>query len=315
MPRIRTIKPEICSDEKLASVSRESRLTFVLSITQADDDGLLAGNTRQLLAALYPLDDGVTPSMVELWRRELVQAGLWTQRYTLQGSSVVEITNWDRHQRIDKKGKSIILPTLASVSRESRESVASVSRSDPHTPDPHTPIPPTPDRGVNISQHMSTARQHKSTYVNKNQHASTHTEAEAETETETEKTTTLARKKLSDDPFSQIWAIYPRRAGSNPRKAAYTAFYARVREGVGVGSLGEAVARYATFCEATGKVGTEFVQQGQRFFGPDGGWRELWITPAAPVHMDKLTAGRAALADWLASQDAPSATAIGEGLT
>lgn len=276
MPRIRTIKPEICSDEKLASVSRESRLTFVLSITQADDDGLLAGNTRQLLAALYPLDDGVTPSMVELWRRELVQAGLWTQRYTLQGSSVVQITNWDRHQRIDKKGKSIILPTLAEHSRESRESVASVSRSDPHTPDPHTPIPPTPDRGVNT------------------------------------------RKTLSDDPFSQIWATYPRRAGSNPRKAAYTAFYARVREGVGVGSLGEAVGRYATFCEATGKVGTEFVQQGQRFFGPDGGWRELWIPPAAPAYVDKLTAGRTALAGWLVSQEAaeaPPAPAAGEEVT
>lgn len=168
---------------------------------------------------------------------------------------------------------------------------------------------------VNIGQHMSTARQHKSTYVNKNQHASTHTEAEAETETETEKTTTLARKKLSDDPFSQIWATYPRRAGSNPRKAASTAFYARVREGVGVGSLGEAVGRYATFCEATGKVGTEFVQQGQRFFGPDGGWRELWITPATPAYVDKLTAGRTALAGWLASRDAPDAPANGEAST
>ena len=169
---------------------------------------------------------------------------------------------------------------------------------------------------VNISQQMSTARQHMSAYVNKSQHASTHTEAEAEAETE--KTTTLARKKLSDDPFSQIWATYPRRAGSNPRKAAYTAFYARVREGVGVGLLGEAVGRYATFCEATGKVGTEFVQQGQRFFGPDGGWRELWITPAAPAYVDKLTAGRTALAGWLVSQEAAEASpapAAGEGVT
>ena len=166
---------------------------------------------------------------------------------------------------------------------------------------------------VNISQQVSTPRQHRSAYVNKNQHASTHTEAEAEAEAETE--TTLAKKKLSDDPFSQIWATYPRRAGSNPRKAASTAFYARVREGVGVGSLGEAVARYAAFCETTGKVGTEFVQQGQRFFGPDGGWRELWTTPAAPAHVDKLTAGRSALAGWLASKDADHAPAAGEGVT
>ena len=116
----------------------------------------------------------------------------------------------------------------------------------------------------------------------------------------------MSEGSLSDDPFSQIWASYPRRAGSNPRKTAHKAFYARVREGVGVGSLGEAVARYAAFCEATGKTGTEFVQQGQRFFGPDGGWRELWITPTAPVHVDKLTAGRSALAGWLASKTTAS---------
>ena len=55
---------------------------------------------------------------------------------------------------------------------------------------------------VNISQQVSTVRQHMSAYVNKNQHASTHTEAEAETETETE--TTLAKKKLGEIslPFS-----------------------------------------------------------------------------------------------------------------
>lgn len=166
---------------------------------------------------------------------------------------------------------------------------------------------------VNKSQQPSTASQHEST---RGQQPSAHTEAEAEADAE--KKTTLARKTLSDDPFSQIWPSYPRRAGSNSRKAAYTAFCARVREGVGVGSLGEAVERYATFCKATGKVGTEFVQQGQRFFGPDGGWRELWITPAAPAYVDKLTAGRSALAGWLASQEAAEASpapAAGEEVT
>ena len=167
---------------------------------------------------------------------------------------------------------------------------------------------------VNKSQHSSTSSQHEST---RSQQLSAHTEAEAEAEAEAKAktTTTLAKQRIADDPFSQIWATYPRRAGSNPRKAASTAFYARVREGVGVGSLGEAVARYAAFCAATGKVGTEFVQQGQRFFGPDGGWRELWITPAAPAYVDKLTAGRSALAGWLASKDADHAPAAGEGVT
>jgi hypothetical protein len=59
MPRIRTIKPELPADVKLASVSRDARLTFIYAITQSDDLGFIAGSPRQLMGALYPLDDDV----------------------------------------------------------------------------------------------------------------------------------------------------------------------------------------------------------------------------------------------------------------
>jgi hypothetical protein len=146
--RIRTIKPEFATDEKLAKVSRDARLTFVLCLTQADDDGLIPGNHRQLLAALYPLDDSVTYAKLAAWVEELVEMGRVRWRETLDGSPILEIVSWAKHQKVDHKGKSLILPHLkplgeedASRSREIREEDATVSRSDlgPRTMDLRPP--------------------------------------------------------------------------------------------------------------------------------------------------------------------------------
>jgi hypothetical protein len=137
VPRIRTLKPEITTDEKLARVSRDARLTFVFLITQADDDGLIPASPRQLLAALYPMDQTVTDKILAYWIKELVGIGVCRWRETLQGSPVLEIIQWERHQRIDHKGKSLLRQNLLQIredsangSRDSREDVAKVSRSD-----------------------------------------------------------------------------------------------------------------------------------------------------------------------------------------
>lgn len=106
MPRIRTLKPEIVSDAKLASVSRDARLTFVYAITQADDAGLLPGAHRQILGALYPLDDDVTMPILLGWIEELVDAGLVRWRQTRDGVPVLELVQWRKHQRIDNAGRS-----------------------------------------------------------------------------------------------------------------------------------------------------------------------------------------------------------------
>lgn len=136
MPRIRTIKPEFATDEKLARVSRDARLTFVLCITQADDDGLLPGNARQLLAALYPLDETMTDKILTYLLKELVESGRLRWRETRDGSPILQIVNWSAHQKIDHKAKSLLLPHLkdigeesANLSRDSREDDASESRS------------------------------------------------------------------------------------------------------------------------------------------------------------------------------------------
>ncbi len=132
MPRIRTIKPEIASDVKLASLSIAARYTFVLLISQADDEGLIAGAHRQLLGALYPHDDTVTPAQLLAWVEELVTVGLLRWRTTRDGAPVVEIANWNKHQRVDNKGRSQLTTVLVPLA-EDAETFAESRGESPRT--------------------------------------------------------------------------------------------------------------------------------------------------------------------------------------
>lgn len=104
------------------------------------------------------------------------------------------------------------------------------------------------------------------------------TQAEAEVET----TTTDAsrpRRSTSDgypEAFERTFAIYPRRAGGNPKRRAFRAWSARLRSGATADEIHAGVERYASFCDATGKTGSEFVKQAATFFGPDEHFREPW---------------------------------------
>ncbi|MGQ7113916.1 hypothetical protein ACUOFC_47160, partial [Escherichia sp. TWPC-MK] len=63
------------------------------------------------------------------------------------------------------------------------------------------------------------------------------------------------------DVFEQVWREYPLRAGANPKKSAFSAWKARLREGVPPEAMLDGVRRYARYLAATGKTGTEFVQR------------------------------------------------------
>lgn len=133
MARIRTIKPEMAQDVKLATASREARYTFVLLITQADDEGLVPGAHRQLLGLLYPHDEDVTTSTLLGWIEELIVVGAVRWRSTVDGAPILELTNWSKHQRVDNKGRSQLagfllplgeLPPVAESRRDPPRSAA-----------------------------------------------------------------------------------------------------------------------------------------------------------------------------------------------
>ncbi|MEE7217633.1 helix-turn-helix domain-containing protein [Escherichia coli O4:H2] len=81
------------------------------------------------------------------------------------------------------------------------------------------------------------------------------------------------------DAFELVWQEYPLRAGANPKKSAFSAWKARLREGVPPEAMLDGVRRYARYLAATGKTGTEFVQRATTFFGPDRNFENPWLLP------------------------------------
>lgn len=85
------------------------------------------------------------------------------------------------------------------------------------------------------------------------------------------------------EEFQRLWEVYPRRSGSNDKRKALKAWTARLRAGHSPGEILAGVERYARWCEATGKVGTEMVKQAATFLGPADPphFAEAWDVPGA----------------------------------
>lgn len=89
------------------------------------------------------------------------------------------------------------------------------------------------------------------------------------------------------DEFEQdIQPWYPKRAGGYNWPKALKAYIARRKEGHSLEEIQAGTVRYAAFCEATGKLKTEFVKQAATFFGPDKHFLEAWEVPDAANQHD-----------------------------
>jgi hypothetical protein len=92
----------------MGNVSRDSRLTFIMLWTLADDSGRLRGSSRMLASLLFPYDDDA-PKKIDGWLTEL-ERELCIDRYSVDGSHYVQIHNWLSHQKIDHPTASKIPP-------------------------------------------------------------------------------------------------------------------------------------------------------------------------------------------------------------
>ena len=108
MGRIRTLKPEFPQSESLGSVSRDARLLFLSLMTIADDEGRARGASRMLASLLFPYDDDA-PALIEGWLQELERIDC-IARYRAAGSTYLKVTNWLKHQKIDKPSASKLPP-------------------------------------------------------------------------------------------------------------------------------------------------------------------------------------------------------------
>lgn len=98
-----------------------------------------------------------------------------------------------------------------------------------------------------------------------------------------------AAKREPSQMFENAWKAYPKRDGSNPKNKAEAAWRARVKEGVSEEVMLAGVLRYHAYCSAKGSIGTSYVMQSVRFFGPGREYEGDWaitgnVTPISRHH-------------------------------
>lgn len=109
MSRMRTIKPEAATSESLAAVPRATRWTFGLFWTHCDDEGRALWNLRLIKAAIYPLDDDVTPDSLADEFADLERIGA-VCRYTIDGKEYVHVPAFGDHQHPNRRVDSKLPP-------------------------------------------------------------------------------------------------------------------------------------------------------------------------------------------------------------
>ncbi|MCH8871409.1 DUF4373 domain-containing protein [candidate division KSB1 bacterium] len=95
--------------------------------------------------------------------------------------------------------------------------------------------------------------------------------------TRTEETTTAPEVPAE---FAEFKKAYPQRSGAQPWAKALRTIRARLKEGAQWADLLEGAHRYAAYCAATDRIGTEYILQAATFCGPEKHYLELWKPPA-----------------------------------
>lgn len=125
--RIRSIKPEFWRSEDISQLGIEDRLLFIGLWSYVDDNGVGLDRLSAITADLFA--DDLSKSPRETLAR--VQRGLdalfssnLIDRYEVEGRCFLHISNWSKHQRIDRPTPGRF-PLPIRESREAREDVAS----------------------------------------------------------------------------------------------------------------------------------------------------------------------------------------------
>ncbi|GAA0975908.1 hypothetical protein Q7689_00555 [Nocardiopsis tropica] len=113
MPRIRSVKPEMWDDRKLArSVSRDGRLLYIGLWNHADEHARVQGDPRFVKGRVFPYEDDLDEEAVDDLLDELATAGRIV-RYTVDGDPYLFLPKLDKHQRLEAAKVPSRLPSPA----------------------------------------------------------------------------------------------------------------------------------------------------------------------------------------------------------
>ena len=105
MPRIRTIKPDFWSDEKIVELTPLARLLFIGLWNFSDDFGNSEASRAQVKMRIFPADTiDVEPLIEELKTFELIS------EYAVDRKNYFNIRNFTKHQFINRPSKTKAYP-------------------------------------------------------------------------------------------------------------------------------------------------------------------------------------------------------------
>lgn len=105
MARIRTIKPEFWVDEKIVELSPWARLLFIGLWNFCDDAGRMELKEKKIKMQIFPADEQNISELIGELRRESV-----VLTYTVEDKEYLQIINFDKHQKVDRRTESKLPP-------------------------------------------------------------------------------------------------------------------------------------------------------------------------------------------------------------
>ncbi|MGW1539805.1 hypothetical protein ACWCPM_05980 [Streptomyces sp. NPDC002309] len=119
MARIRTVKPDLFVNERVAACSVTAVVTYIGLFTHSDDHGRHRDNPAIIAGLLWPLRAEHTPVHVEDDLQQLADAGLICRYTGCDGKRYLHISGWHEHQKIDRPSQSR-LPVCATHHSDKR---------------------------------------------------------------------------------------------------------------------------------------------------------------------------------------------------
>ncbi|MBF0445864.1 MAG: hypothetical protein HQL68_09745 [Magnetococcales bacterium] len=260
--RARNIKPGFFENEILPEIEPLGRLLFIGLWCLADRKGRLEDRPRRISGQLFPYDKecDVNRYLDELQEREFLV------RYTNGTDKFIQIISFNKHQspHIKERASTTPAPDISETS----------TGQAPGKPLPRQLLAPPdsliPDSLIPDSKHLD--------------------DSDESTERKSSQKSTRQPVKSEYTPeFEKVWAIYPKREGSNPKGSAFKAWNARIRGGYTHEEINNGVVRYASLKKSAGELGTRFIMQAATFFGPEDPphftlpWSESENTDMEPV--------------------------------
>lgn len=256
MARARNIKPGLFRNEILGIADPLYTILFEGLWVLADREGRLEDRPLRIKADIFPYRDGLSMDSMLDW---LATNG-FIVRYEVNGAKYIEILNFKKHQNPHKNETESEIPAPGHIGAATEpigttsEKIGSARADSLST-----------DSGFLIPESISAVG--------------------GDTDDSTVDAAKPGKAGTFPPEFEEAFAAYPQRPGMNKRQS-YKAWAARVKSGVSPAVITDGVSRYAKFCAATEKIGTEFVKQPSTFFGPDEHFKADWTVPAKQAHMN-----------------------------